>query len=273
MKIQRVIPKHNLLQACREFLSGDPVTNVLALGDLYHPLFNLSEVYAATDNRKVIGVSSVFHAFSLPTIAIGKAEKPIRKALLQKALETISEDFIILDTIDQTSLYEEYATTVDSFREHHMILTRPKNVKTNSNAKAQKATKNDLQALNVFYVEHESPAWNPIQFKTGPYYIAKEKGKIISAAGIHILTPQIAQLGNILTDKNHRQKGYSKACTQALIRALSKKTRKIGLFVRTDNTPAIRMYEQLGFKKARTMNFLIMRKKNQRETTTELTGE
>jgi ribosomal protein S18 acetylase RimI-like enzyme len=267
MKMQRVTPKHNLLQACREFLSADPVTNVLTLGDLYHPLFNLSEVYAATDNRKVIGVSSVFHAFSLPTIAIGKAEKPIRRALLRKALETISEDFIVLDTIDQTSLYEEYATTVDSFTEHHMILTHPKNAKANSNVKAQKATKHDLQALNLFYTEHESPAWNPIQFKTGPYYIAKQKGKIVSAAGIHILTPQIAQLGNILTDKAHRRKGYSKACTQALIKALSKKTRTIGLFVRIDNTPAIRMYEQMGFRKARTMNFLILRKKPNKKKT------
>lgn len=261
MKIQTVTLKHRLLRACREFLSADPVTNILTLGDLYMPLFNLSEVYAATESRKVIGVSSVFHAFSLPTIAIGKADRTIRKALVEKALETISEDFIILDTVDQTSLYEEYAITVHSFTEHHMILARLKNIKANGNVRAQRATERDLEALNAFYVEHESPAWNPIQFETGPYYIAKEKDKIVSAAGIHILTPQIAQLGNILTDQAHRRKGYSKACTHALAKELTQKTRTIGLFVRTDNTPAIHMYEQLGFKKARTMNFLVMRKK------------
>ncbi len=260
MKIQKVTPKH-LLRTCREFLSADPVTNVLALGDLYLPLFNMSEVYAAVENGKVTGVSSVFHAFSLPTIAIGTTTRQVKTALLEKALATIPDDFIILDALEETSLYEEYATTLLSYLEHHMLLTQPKKVKANSNVHAQKATRKDLEALSTFYLEHESAAWNPIQFKTGPYYIAKHENKIVSAAGIHILTPQIAQLGNILTDKNHRQKGYSKACTNALVKELARNTRIIGLFVKTDNTPAIHMYEQIGFTKARTMNFLVMRKK------------
>lgn len=242
-------------------MSADPVNNVLTLGDLYLPLFNMSEVYAAIENRKVTGVSSVFHAFSLPSIAIGTTTKQIKKALLEKALGTISSDFITLDTPDQTSLYEEYATILLSYFEHEMILIHPRNIEINSKVKAQKATEKDLEALNTFYVKHESPAWNPIQFKTGPYYIVKHEDRVVSAAGIHILTPKIAQLGNILTDKAHRQKGYSKACTNALVKELSRKNRIISLFVRTDNTAAIRMYEQIGFQKAKTINFLIMRKK------------
>ena len=260
MKIQKVTPSH-LLNACRAFLSKDPVNNVLTLGDLYLPLFNMSEIYAAAEDRKVTGVSSIFHAFSLPSIAIGTTTKEVRIALLEKALGTIQKDFITLDTPDQTSFYENYAAILLSYHEHQMTLTKPKNIEINSNVNAQKATKKDLEALNIFYLEHESPAWNPIQFKTGPYYIVKHENKIVSAAGIHILTPQIAQLGNILTDKAQRQKGYSKACTSALVKELSRKNRVISLFARTDNTPAIHMYEQIGFRKAKTINFLIMRKK------------
>lgn len=260
MRIERVTQKH-LLHASRELLSADPVNNVLPLGDLYPPLLDVSEVYAVVEKGRITGVSSVFRAFSLPSIAIGTAIREIKTALLKKALGTISTDFVTMVTPNDTGLYEEFATVLHSYTEHQMILIQPRNVEANSNITVQKATKKDLEALNTFYVEHESQAWNPIQFKAGPYYIVKQKDKIVSAAGIHILTPQIAQLGNILTDKAHRQKGFSKACTNALVREIASKNRIMSLFVRTDNAPAIHMYEQIGFKKTKIINFLIMRKK------------
>jgi predicted GNAT family acetyltransferase len=241
-------------------LSADPLSNVLPLGDLYAPLFDVSEVYAAVEKGRVAGVISVFHAFSLPSIAIGTATKRVKKALLKKALGTISTDFIALVTRDEISLYEEFATVLHSYTEYQMFLVQPRNVEVN-NIVAQKATKKDLEALNMFYVKHESQAWNPVQFKAGPYYIVKQRNKIVSAAGIHIFTPQIAQLGNILTDKAYRQKGYGKACTTALVREISLRKRMISLFVRADNAPAIHMYEQMGFKKTKTVHFLTMREK------------
>lgn len=236
------------------------MSNALPLGDLYVPLFDVSEVYAAVEKGRITGVGSVFHAFSLPSIAIGTATKQVKTALLRKALGTISTDFITLVTPDEISLYEEFATVLHSFMEYQMILVQPSSVEANNNITAQKATKKDLEALNAFYVEHESEAWSPIQFRAGPYYIVKQRDKIVSAAGIHILTPQIAQLGNILTDKAHRRKGYSKACTNALVKETFSKNRIISLFVRTDNAPAIHMYEQIGFKKTKTIDFLVMRK-------------
>ena len=230
------------MRACRKFLSTDLLSNVLPLGDLYAPLFDVSEVYAAVEKGRIAGVSSVFRAFSLPSIAIGTAGRQVRTALLRKALGAISTDFITLVAPDETSPYEENATILHSFTEHQMVLTKPRNIEA-SNIATRKATKKDLEAIDKFYAEHGSEAWNPIQFRVGPYHIVKQGNKIVSAAGIHILTPQIAQLGNILTDQAHRQKGYSKACTTALVREVSSKNRIVSLFVRADNAPAIRMYE------------------------------
>lgn len=259
MRIERVTEKR-LLHACRKFLSADPLSNILPLGDLYAPLFDVSEVYAAVENARIVGVSSVFHAFSLPTISIGVAHEQVKKALLEKALGTISRDFVTLISLDETSLYRERAKVLLSFTEHQMVLTKPQSLEA-SVSPAHKAAKKDLEALNRFYVEHESEAWNPIQFGVGPYYVVKQGNEIVSAAGIHILTPQIAQLGNVLTDRAHRRKGYSKACTTALVREVSSSNRIVSLFVRTDNAPAIRMYEQIGFEKHKIIEFLFMRKK------------
>jgi ribosomal protein S18 acetylase RimI-like enzyme len=229
------------------------------LGDLYAPLFDVSEVYAAVENGRVAGVSSIFHAFSLPTISIGVAPERIKKTLLEKALGTIPKEFVTLISPDETSLYEERATVLHSFTEHQMVLTNPTKLEV-SDTTAHKAAKKDRETLNRFYVEHESEAWNPIQFRVGPYYVVEDGNEIVSAAGVHILTPQIAQLGNVMTDQAHRRKGYSKACTTALVREVCSNNRIVSLFVRTDNAPAIRMYEQIGFKKHKIIEFLIMRK-------------
>jgi predicted GNAT family acetyltransferase len=88
----------------------------------------------------------------------------------------------------------------------------------------------------------------------------KQDHKIVSAAGVHVVTPQTAQLGNIITDEAYRNRDYATACTSALANRLSASGRVISLFVRTDNAPAIRMYEKLGFRKKREIAFLFLRK-------------
>jgi predicted GNAT family acetyltransferase len=115
--------------------------------------------------------------------------------------------------------------------------------------------------LSKFYDEQHAEAWTPIQCKTGPYYCVKHQEKIVSAAGVHLVTPQIAQLGNIVTDEKWRGQGLGTACTSALASKLAMKGRIISLFVKRDNMPAIHMYEKLGFFKTRNIVFLVLQKK------------
>lgn len=78
----------------------------------------------------------------------------------------------------------------------------------------------------------------------------------MSAAGTHVKTPQIAHLGNIVTDEAYRNRGFASACTSVLARNLSSKGRIISLFVRTENTPAVRIYERIGFERTREIAFI-----------------
>ncbi len=118
----------------------------------------------------------------------------------------------------------------------------------------------DLEMLDRFYADHHSEAWAPIQFEAGPYYCIKQDAKIVSAAGVHLVAPQIAQLGNIVTDEAYRNRGFASACTSTLATALASEDRILSLFVKADNFPAIHMYEALGFTKKRDIVFLVMRK-------------
>ena len=259
MRIRRVMSK-SLLSACRRFLAKDLVANVLPLGDLYSPLLQVSDIYSAIKNNQVVGVCAIYRAFSKPSIVIGTATQKVKEALFKRAVSEISNEFISLCPPNDINLFNECSTILRSHLEQQMIADPPKPIEY-SDIKIEKVRKDDLELLNKFYVEHHTNAWVPIQFEAGPYYCVKHKGKIISAAGIHLVTPQIAQLWNIVTDEDYRNRGFATACTNILAEDLASKGRIISLFVRMDNAPAIHVYEKLGFHKTREIAFLVMRKK------------
>jgi len=254
----RKVTSASLLRACRRFLAQDPVTNVLPLGDLYSPLLQISDVYSTIKSSKVVGVCTIYRAFSTPSIVFGTATPEIKRALAQQALSDISNEFISLCQPNDIDLFKEHSTILHDHREQQMIAHPPKHIKCD--IEVGKVRKNEVELLNKFYMDHHAEAWTPIQFRAGPYYCVKQEGKIVSAAGVHLVAPQIAQLGNIITDEAYRNQGFATACTSALAADLASKGQIISLFVRTDNAPAIHMYEKLGFHKVREIAFLIMRK-------------
>jgi len=247
-----------LLRACRRLLAQNPVANVLPLGDLYSPLLRVSDVYSAIEDNQVVGVCTIYRAFSTPSIVFGTATPEVKRALLENALSEISDEFISLCHPDDADLFKEYSTVVHCHFEQQMVADPPRHIECN--IEVVKVRKNELELLNKFYVDHHAEAWTPIQFRAGPYYCVRRDGKIVSAAGVHLVAPQIAQLGNIVTDEAYRNRGFATACTNALVTDLASKGRIISLFVRIDNAPAIHMYEKLGFHKARDIVFLVMRK-------------
>jgi len=259
MQVQKLSSEAQL-KASRSFLAKDPIVNVLPLGDLYKPLLSVSEIYLAVENTAVVGIGSIYRAYPTPSIVFGAANEDAKQVLIENTLEKISSDFISLLPPDEARLFKKYATVLRCHNEFQMITRSPREVEI-GDVEVSRVDNNELEALSHFYVNHNAEAWTPIQFKTGPYYCVKREGKIVSAAGVHIVTPQIAHLGNIATDEAFRGQGFATACTAALAKNLSSKGRIISLYVRVGNASAIHLYEKLGFTKSRDILFLVMRKK------------
>jgi len=256
----RKVVSTNMLRACRRFLTQDPVANVLPLGDLYSPLLRVSDVYGAIQRHQIVGVCTIYRAFTMPSIVFGTAPLEVKQALLKEALTAISDEFISLCQPNDVDLFKEYATVSHFHLEQQMIANPPKPIKC-GDVKVEKVSKNELELLGKFYAEHHGEAWAPIQFEAGPYYCVKHGDKIVSVAGVHLVAPQIAQLGNIITDEVYRNRGFATACTSRLAADLASEGRIVSLFVRTDKASAIHVYEKLDFHKAREIAFLVMRKK------------
>jgi RimJ/RimL family protein N-acetyltransferase len=83
----------------------------------------------------------------------------------------------------------------------------------------------------------------------GVYYGMRVNGKLIAAAGTHVVSPtaRLAVVGNVLTHTDFRGRGFATAVTGAVTAELLRTCDQVVLNVRADNPPAINAYRRLGF--------------------------
>ena len=73
----------------------------------------------------------------------------------------------------------------------------------------------------------------------------------MAAGGTHLYSrdESVGAVGNVYTHRGHRGRGHAAAVTSAVAGELiARGTRVIALNVRSENLPAIRVYERLGFR-------------------------
>jgi predicted GNAT family acetyltransferase len=83
-----------------------------------------------------------------------------------------------------------------------------------------------------------------------PFYGIEQGGKFVALAGTHITSPEtgIGVVGWVITQPEHRGRGYATACTSAVTSEFYRMGLSLAaLNVRQDNPPAIRAYEKIGF--------------------------
>ena len=93
-------------------------------------------------------------------------------------------------------------------------------------------------------------SWLPSSSITdGVYYGIRVGGRLIAAAGTHVVSPQarLAVVGNVLTHIDYRGRGYATAVTGAVTAELLRTCDQVALNVRSDNPPALQAYRRLGY--------------------------
>ena len=90
-------------------------------------------------------------------------------------------------------------------------------------------------------------------------FILKVKGKPVCLCGFNARLPEIVQIGPVWTPMSERNKGYARTLVAlSLIDAQKTSVKRAVLF--TNNPPAIRSYESLGFKKTGVYRLAILKK-------------
>ena len=74
-------------------------------------------------------------------------------------------------------------------------------------------------------------------------------GKVISVASALVHLPEVWVLGAVVTKREYRNRGYATRVIKHFLSYASERTRRVVLWVRSDNRIAINIYRKLGFKK------------------------
>jgi predicted GNAT family acetyltransferase len=86
------------------------------------------------------------------------------------------------------------------------------------------------------------------QIEEGRSWLWAEDGTIRFKAEASAWTPQAVQLQQVWVDPNVRQRGNATRALKHLCRILLESTPAVCLFVRPENTPAIRLYDAVGME-------------------------
>jgi FR47-like protein len=82
-----------------------------------------------------------------------------------------------------------------------------------------------------------------------PTYGVFKNNKLAAYASSFIQLPQIWMIGGVYTNLAYRNKGYATQATSAITQEALTQAEIAALFVRSDNHPAIKAYEKIGYRK------------------------
>lgn len=175
------------------------------------------------------------------------------KALIQNVMPTLPKKMYSHLSPGYEKLFEERFTVVDHGRYLKMNWQHPEYVNTIDTEDVIALTQANINDLHNLYEGAYPGNWfDPRMLDTGQYVGVKDEvtGKLIGVAGVHVYSKEyeIAALGNITVDPNHRGKGIGSKLTAGLCKKLSTTVKFIGLNVRADNIAAITAYQKCGFE-------------------------
>ena len=108
----------------------------------------------------------------------------------------------------------------------------------------------DLAELGALYAADPGAVFFlPHMLDDGAFVGVRESGRLVAAAGTHVLSPDhgVAAIGAVYTAPAHRGRGLGRAVTVAVARHLRDRVATIGLNVASANTAARLVYESIGF--------------------------
>jgi ribosomal protein S18 acetylase RimI-like enzyme len=94
-------------------------------------------------------------------------------------------------------------------------------------------------------------AWLPAAaIGQGVYYGIRIGGRLVAAAGTHVVSQdaRLAAVGNVMTHRDYRGRGYAKVTTSAVTQELLRSCDEVVLNVRSDNPSALAAYRRLGYR-------------------------
>ncbi|MFA5138387.1 MAG: GNAT family N-acetyltransferase [Elusimicrobiota bacterium] len=231
------------------FLRGSAALHIYGLGDLDERFWPDTEWYGLRKGRALAAVAFLYRRATLLALCPEEGTEPMRE-LLQG-----------IDLPDRIYAHLSPGLAGAAARRHRviphgthlkMILEDASNLGGVDITAAESLSPGHVEELRVFYQESYPGNWfDPATLDTGQYFCVRQEKRLAAVAGVHVYSPRtrVAALGNIATHPAFRGRGLGRVVTAAVCRSLLKSVDLVGLNVKADNAPAVRLYASLGFRR------------------------
>lgn len=235
----------------REFLIRDRLANAYLLGNLDPSYFQFCSWYGArTPQGELTNLLLVYRGLSLPVVFTSGDGEGLQDFLRDCRPHLPDRfHFHVLESQMQ-ALKAVYAPEGEEAM-IRMGLRRNDYIPQPIDPRVERLGHRDTGAIMALYEHYPDNFFEPYQLETGLYFgIRDEAHELMSIAGVHVVSQahDIAVIGNLVTHSLHRGKGLATLCTARLIDELFGRVELLALNVGLENAPAIKLYENFGFR-------------------------
>jgi RimJ/RimL family protein N-acetyltransferase len=229
----------------RNFLERDRLRAAYAICDLEDREFAKSKWGIATRAGEPVAVVLEYGGLTpqpLFVIGEGDAIASILREVIKPRLVYLAADESLLPSVERVYRVDAGPQMMRMWVNRQMF--QP------VHGPASRLSPVDIADLNRLYGLGFA-GWLPAEaIGNGVYYGVRVSGRLIAAAGTHVISPQakLAAVGNVLTNADFRGRGFAKVTTSAVTQELLRTCDEVVLNVRADNPPAIAAYRALGYR-------------------------
>jgi RimJ/RimL family protein N-acetyltransferase len=247
LKIEKI--DENNKQRVIDSLKLDIVSHVFAFYDIQYDPKHTS-MYAALENGNLDGYILIYTALDFPSVIL-ECESETAESLIKYAPEN---NFIMHVPPNLQQIVGSSFPNAKCYVENWMLVKKAQANFFESEAVRRLCTEDDATSLAVLLSSRQDrPTGTRRKYldliSRMPTYGAFMNHELVSYASSFLQLPEVWMMGGVYTNPIHRDKGYGTLTTSAVTKEALKHAESAALFVRSDNHPAIRVYEKIGYKK------------------------
>jgi len=238
-----------LLDDVLSILAEDSLSNIVLIADCTQ-LREWCDIRVLVEDGRIDAVFSLYSDLNfLATAFWCRNVESLQQIMAAYSDRLVGKEFVAICTRDQLNQFGEACVILKPIEERQMIADITTRLQCDCKVKPARLSMKDAKQLKELYRLSGTPAWTPNAMNLGPFYgIVENDGSITSVAGVHYVTPYGTEIGNIATHPEHRRKGYAAACLKSVVEEVLENSELAILHFFAENTPAQKLYENMGFK-------------------------
>lgn len=229
----------------RAYLESDRLLSAYALADLDPENVDTARWWVARRGHEIVGAALLVEVLPFrPCFAMGESEA------LAEIFRAIREPRLIVATPPRGRIAVEQTYRFERVDVMLRMSTDRRSFRARSSHPLTRLGPGHLEDVVQLYGEASRSYFTPQRLAREIYFGIYDAGRLASAAGTHVRSGDagIAAVGNVLTRVAYRDRGMATSVTSAVTEAALADHRDVVLNVRQNNTPAIRVYERLGYQ-------------------------